>query len=414
MRKVLVLFLIVLLASCSLPFGKKAAKDTSQPTKTEKGEIVTGNDQPKPGDIRLVNGIEYIYARNRRFQLTPYEPEYQWVRKDDYSGGLFDSVTDKITGAGAAKKERAEMETRMAKLEESIKQRSAAAPAARPQVQQAAFQGPGQGPYQARPGAVVGFTYPSPKMKRRVLLLPLADQTNYKEEHLDELTTKRLVSRLEDTGAIIAVDLHSLELNGDPLKPDVMRSLWDLYGIEAVIRGTLSDVYSSTSKVDGKEDKEVSFALSKVSLDIYNTETGKPLRQLSARNPFFLSKENGDMSSEKAKVRAIDLAIELMADDLLKTLLNLDWHARIASVENDRIYLNAGRLSGLQKGDVLEVFAPGDPIVDKGTSLTLGRTKGSFKGEIEVAEVFGVDASWAKAGKDVSFVPTDLVYLKQK
>ena len=42
-------------------------------------------------------------------------------------------------------------------------------------------------------------------MKRRVLILPLSDETNYKEEHLDELTTKRLVSRLENTGTIIPV-----------------------------------------------------------------------------------------------------------------------------------------------------------------------------------------------------------------
>jgi len=408
MRKLLALFLVVLLASCSLPFGKKPAKE-AQPTKTEKGEVVTGNEQPKPGDVRLVNGVEYIYARNHRYQLTPYEPEYEWVRRDEYSGGIFDSVTDKLTGAGAAKKERAEMETRMARLEEGIKQRNAAA-LGRPAVQQAAF----QGPYMGRPGAVVGFTFPSPKMKRRVLVLPLADQTNYKEEHLEELTTKRLISRLEDTGTIIAIDLPSLELTGDPSKPEVMRSLYDLYGIEAVIKGTLSDVYSSTSKMDGKEEKEVSFALSKISLDIYNTETGKLLRQLSARNPFYLSREHGDLSSEKAKVRAIDLAIELMADDLLRTLLNLDWHARVASVENERVYVNAGRLSGLQKGDVLEVYAPGDPIIDKGTSLALGRTRGAFKGEIEVMEVFGVDASWAKAGKDTSFAPTDLVYLKQR
>lgn len=409
MRKLLALFLVLLLASCSLPFGKKPPKE-AQPTKTEKGEVVTGTEQPKPGDVRLVNGIEYIYARNRRFQLTPYEPEYEWVRKDDYSAGLFDSMTDKLTGSSAAKKERAEMDTRMARLEERLKQRSTPAQG-RPPAQQAGF----QGPYMVgRPGAVVGFTFPSPKMKRRVLVLPLVDQTNYKEEHLEELTTKRLLSRLEDTGTIIAVDLPSLELTGDPLKPEVMRSLYDLYGIEAVIKGTLSDVYSSTSKMDGKEDKEVSFALSKISLDIYNTETGKLLRQLSARNPFYLSKENGDLSSEKAKVRAIDLAIELMADDLLKTLLNLDWHARVASVENDRVYINAGRLSGLQKGDVLEVYAPGDAIVDKTTTLTLGRIKGAFKGEIEVMDVFGVDASWAKAGKDTSFGPTDLVYLKQR
>ena len=251
-------------------------------------------------------------------------------------------------------------------------------------------------------------------MKRRVLILPLVDKTNYKDEHLDELTTKRLISRLENTGTIIPIDPRTLDLPGDPSKPEVMRSLYDLYGIEAVITGALSDVYTSTSKMDGREDKEVSFALSKISLDVYNTETCKLLRQFAARNPFFLSRENGDMSSEKAKVRAIDLAIELMADDLLKTLLNLDWHARVASVENDKVYLNAGRLSGLEKGDVLEVYAPGDPVIDKTTNLILGRTKGAFKGEIEVMEVFGVDASWAKAGKSASFAATDLVYLKQR
>ena len=123
---ILALFLVALLASCSLPFGKKTDQ-TPPPVKTDKGEAVTPTDQPKPGDVRLVNGIEYIYARNRRYQLTPYEPEYEWVRKDDYSEGLFDTVSDKLTGSSAAKKERAEMEQRMAKLEQNIKQRDATA-----------------------------------------------------------------------------------------------------------------------------------------------------------------------------------------------------------------------------------------------------------------------------------------------
>ena len=192
-----------------------------------------------------------------------------------------------------------------------------------------------------------------------------------------------------------------------------MRSLYDLYGIEAVIKGTLSDVYTSTSKMDGREDKEVSFALSKISLDIYNTETGKILRQLTARNPFFLSRENGDMSPERAKVRAIDLAMELIADDLLKSLLNLDWHARIASVENEKVFLNAGRLSGLEKGDILEVYAPGAQVIDKATSLALGRTRGPKggvrgRGGLRGRRFLGED------DKGASFAPTDLVYLKQK
>ena len=158
-----------------------------------------------------------------------------------------------------------------------------------------------------------------------------------------------------------------------------MKTLNELYGIQAVVKGALSDVYTSTSKIDGANDKEVSFALSKISLDIYNTETGKMLRRLRARNPFFLSRENGDMSSEKSKVKAIDLAIELIADDLLRSLLSLDWHARIASVETDRVFLNAGRLSGLEKGDVLEVYSPGDQVIDKTTKLPLGKNQGKLQ-----------------------------------
>jgi hypothetical protein len=44
--------------------------------------------------------------------------------------------------------------------------------------------------------------------------------------------------------------------------------------------------------------------------------------------------------------------------------------------------------------------------------MPLGKTKGSYKGELEVVELFGVDASWAKIKRGTSFSPTDLVYLK--
>lgn len=250
-------------------------------------------------------------------------------------------------------------------------------------------------------------------MKRRVLILPLSDQTNYKDEHLDDLATQRLIRRLENTGTIICVDPKTINLTADLSTPQTMKVLNDLYGVEALIKGSLSDVYISTSRVEGKGDREVSTAMSKISLDIYDTETGKILRQLSGRNPVSLASAQGDMSSETAKVKAIDLSIELISEDLLKTLLNIDWHARVAAVENDKIFIDAGRLSGLQKGDILEVYAPGNEITDKGTNLPLGRIKGSYKGELEVFEVFGVDASWATAKKAADFTPTDLVYLKK-
>jgi hypothetical protein len=120
------------------------------------------------------------------------------------------------------------------------------------------------------------------------------------------------------------------------------------------------------------------------------------------------------MSSEKAKIKAIDLSIEIIAEDLLRSILFLDWHARIASIEEGKIYINAGRLSGLEKGGILEVYSPGEQVVDSKTKTPLGKIKGNYKGELEVFELFGVDACWAKAKKGSNFSATDLVYLKKE
>ena len=407
MRNLLIILLVCLLSACSIPFGKKKADDTS--AKTEKGERIQDN-VPKPGDIKVVDGVEYIYAKNRRFAQAPYEPEYVWVRKDQYSPGLYDTITGKLSGGGTNKQEQDKLEKRMAKLEEDLKKQNAG-----PQGGQVAYvAAPGGLPYVPYLGSPAPtFTYSSPKMKRRVLVLPLSDQTNYQNEHLDDLATQRVVRRLESSGAIICIDPHTINLPGDLASPEAMQALNELYGVQALIKGTLSDVYISTSRIEGKGEKEVSTAMSKVSLDIYNTETGKVLRQLSGRNPVFLTREQGDMASETVKVKAIDLALELISEDLLKAVLSMDWHGRVAGVDHDKIFLNAGRLSGLQKGDVLEVYAPGEEIVDKGTNQPLGMTKGSYKGELEVSEVFGIDASWATARRAADFSPTDLVYLKK-
>jgi hypothetical protein len=393
-----------LLVSCSLPFGKKTAQ---APTKTEKGDKIQ-DEKPKPGDIKMVDGVEYIYAKNRRFMLASYEPEYIWVRKDQYSPGLFESLADRVTGASASsKKEREELEKRMAKLEADLKARNS-----QPQGGQVVYVASGSGIPFASVSAPA-FAYPSQKMKRKVLVLGLNDQSNYKSEHLGDLATNRLISRLEGSNAIICVDPHTTNITGDFSRPEVMKALNQVYGIQALVTGSLSDVYISTSRIEGKGDTEVSQAMSTISLTVYDTETGRILRQLNTRNPVSFTRERGELSSERSKLRAVDIAIELVADDLFKTILGLDWHARIASVEGEKIFIDAGKKSGLQQGDILEVYTPGEQIIDKTTNQPLGRTKGSFKGELEVSEVFGLDAAWAVAKKPASFTPTDLVYLKK-
>lgn len=404
------MLLIFFLASCSyIPFTKKKsdAPSSAQTQKKEEKMEKIEEKEPKLGDIKVIDGVEYIYAKNRRYMLTPYEPENVWIRKDQYSPGIVDSML----AGGMGKKEREDLEKRLAKLEEELKKKGIA-----PQMVYPYQMGnlpPGMGYMPMLP--MIAFNYPSPKMKRRVVVMPVIDETNYKEEHMGELATKRLISRLENTGAIICIDPNTININiKDTLTgPANMKALNELYGVHAVLKGTLSDIYTSTSKIEGKDDRETSFAISKMAIEVYNTETGTILKQFSGRNPVSLTREKGDMSSEKAKIKAIDLSIEIIAEDLLRSILSLDWHARIASIEEGKIYINAGRLSGLEKGGILEVYSPGEQVVDSKTKTPLGKIKGNYKGELEVFELFGVDACWAKAKKGSNFSATDLVYLKK-
>ena len=58
------------------------------------------------------------------------------------------------------------------------------------------------------------------------------------------------------------------------------------------------------------------------------------------------------------------------------------------------------------------MYAPGEEVIDPKTKQPLGRKKGAFKGELEIVELFGVDASWAKTNKGGSFLSSDLVFVK--
>jgi hypothetical protein len=265
-------------------------------------------------------------------------------------------------------KETEEIEKRIAKLEAEVK---------------------GGAPASAAPVPAPAGADLTPK--RRVLVLPVKDETGPGEGHFNDLATMRLVSVLEYTGAVICRDPHSVDLTKDPSTREAMEAL-DRQGVQVIIRA-------------GIEVPESAFL--KVSLEIYDTETTKLLRRLSARSAIERN------MPEKDLVKAVDHTINLIKDDLTTAIRSLDWHGRVASIDKGGTVLNAGRLSGIKEGDIFEVYGRGEQIVDKATGLPLGRLKGKYKGEIEVSEIFGVDASWARTLKGGPFLPSDLVYVKK-
>ena len=71
----------------------------------------------------------------------------------------------------------------------------------------------------------------------------------------------------------------------------------------------------------------------------------------------------------------------------------LSWEGRVALVTGDRIYINAGRLSGIQMGDILKILEKGQEIFDPESGGFLGDSPGRMKGTIEIVSYFGKDGS---------------------
>jgi hypothetical protein len=124
----------------------------------------------------------------------------------------------------------------------------------------------------------------------------------------------------------------------------------------------------------------------RIELRLVDTFSGKTFKNLSASNPITGTKEKGSFSEEKAKMKAIDLTIGELSRSLSRELEGLDWFCRVAKVEGEEVYINAGRLTGLKVGDVMEVFRPEGP-----------GERGEVKGKIQISAWFGIDASIGKS-----------------
>ncbi|RME15595.1 MAG: hypothetical protein D6797_06295 [Bdellovibrio sp.] len=96
---------------------------------------------------------------------------------------------------------------------------------------------------------------------------------------------------------------------------------------------------------------------------------------------------------------------------LVKSIQKLDWEGRVAMVSGEKIYINAGRLSGIQIGDILKVTEEGKEVYDPETGRFLGRAPGRLKGTIEIISYFGKDGAIGVVHSGSGFKENDRVEL---
>lgn len=225
-------------------------------------------------------------------------------------------------------------------------------------------------------------------LKRKVLVSYFDDHSSTSEEILGDWITERLIKEITKRSKdIIFIDYQLVKeflmnkgINIEDLeKYEILKLLNEIFGVHLFITGELKGPYVFTAK----REKEISASsIINIEVKLISTYSGKVIKTLHSTNPIISTKEHGSFSEEKAKSRAIDLCISEISKSLIEEIGRVEWFCRIAKIEDSDVYINAGKLSGIKPGDVLDIFSPSQYEVKVGA-----------KGKIQITNLFGIDAS---------------------
>ena len=272
-------------------------------------------------------------------------------------------------------------------------------------------------PAPARPSYTPPSSFFSAGFKNKVVILDFENKTSYREEKIGETVAKRLSDRLEATQRVVVLDQQAvserLAKEGSKfnalMEPAAMKRAHQSLGAQAFTFGTVTDVSLLSSKSSETSDGEISYATAKVEVRLIDASTGNLLKTFIGRSPIFGTRETGEYNRAKAVLKAIEFSLDDILEGFLRQLDLLEWSTTLAKVEGEDLYLNAGKLSGLRVGDLLEVYEPGREIIHPTTKISLGWTTGQLKGAVKVADLFGVDAAVGKVVQGQGFSVNDVV-----
>jgi len=259
-------------------------------------------------------------------------------------------------------------------------------------------------------------------LKRKICLVDSQDRTGHQREKYGELAALRVFQELEKTQKAVVVEKEvvwdalareGIEIEG-LTEPYAMKKAHQLLGIQAFITSSFSDLQVISSPPVEDQGTKSSMASARIELRLIDASTGNLLRTFVEKNPSFTSVTTGSHSDHRSIVKAIDYGIARVVDGMLRYLDFLEWFSTVARVEDEKVYIHAGRLTGLRVGAILDVYEPGEEIINPITKFSLGWTTGEHKGKVMVTHLFGVDASIAKPINGAGFTANDIVKIPQK
>ncbi len=175
-------------------------------------------------------------------------------------------------------------------------------------------------------------------------------------------------------------------------------------GVNYIVYGRIIDarIRERTDRI-GILRKVDSYVEVKTEIRIYDINSRKEVFNEVFKN--FMDDRDYRVLSGKADVNysyrreLLRYAIKESARRAIPKLLNissrLEWVGRVAKIIGNKIYVNAGRESGIRISDILRVITSGQDIFDPENGAMIGVSRGQLKGTIEIIDYFGNDGSVA-------------------
>ncbi|MEK6743583.1 MAG: CsgG/HfaB family protein [Nitrospirota bacterium] len=268
--------------------------------------------------------------------------------------------------------------------------------------------------------------YKGPKL--RVGVVNFQNKTPSKVMGIGEAAADILGTILQKTGRFIVIpqqDIDSImaqQAQGatGAVNPDTAAKMGQIMGLNAIVTGAVS-AYSEAEEgssflVGGSHTQ-----IARVTVDyrIVDTATGVQLMADSGAGIYEKKTTKVLGMGSKAGYDS-DLRDGALRDALTKAMVNMmrslessPWKGKVMKVAGDKVYINAGRKTGLKVGDKLDVYRVGEDLIDPDTKMKLGTTEDKIGQVLVVQNDIGdkADVSVARASSGMGFQAGDIVKL---
>lgn len=262
--------------------------------------------------------------------------------------------------------------------------------------------------------------------KKRIMVLNFANITPVKQGELGQFAADELKRALFLSQRMIVPQDAKTEfatqdfLDGEKVRVAQLIREGRRLGVAVLVVGRIAKVVFRQRGDDvGLLRQKQSLAAVDVEIKLYDVNSGREMmaagKSGESSSNTMVAFEGSNLESPEYRAELTKLALRNavvpLVPDVIKSVEKMAWEGHIAKIVGNKVYVNAGKASGLVAGDILKVMSIGDDVYDPSSGAYLGRAQGQLKGTLEVVDFLGTDGAVADVHTGANFQEGDSVQL---